>query len=192
MEEKQTREGIFEEGNLRIPFQIVKSRRRTMAVQVKNDGQVVVRIPLRMAWREAERFLGSHGRWVAEHYVKARESYVPPRAYTDRETAEGKQAARKILTARACFFAERMGVDFGSVSVRQQRTRWGSCSARGNLSFNWKLVLMPQEILDYVVVHELAHRREMNHSPRFWAVVAAQLPDYGRRRAWLKTHGGEY
>ena len=85
-----------------------------------------------------------------------------------------------------------MGVDYGRISVRQQKTRWGSCSVRGNLNFNWKLALMPEEILDYVVVHELAHRVEMNHSPRFWAVVETVLPDWRERRRWLKQHGGEY
>ena len=83
-------------------------------------------------------------------------------------------------------------MDYGRISVRQQKTRWGSCSVRGNLNFNWKLALMPEEILDYVVVHELAHRVEMNHSPRFWAVVETVLPDWRERRRWLKQHGGEY
>lgn len=73
--------------------------------------------------------------------------------------------------------------------MREQKTRWGSCSAAGNLNFNWKLILMPPEILDYVVVHELAHRKELNHSKAFWSVVEQILPDYKERRRWLKTEG---
>ena len=84
-----------------------------------------------------------------------------------------------------------MGVSYGRISIRAAKTRWGSCSADGNLNFHWKLVLMPPEILDYVVVHELAHRREMNHSDRFWAQVERVLPDYRERRRWLKEHGRE-
>ena len=82
-----------------------------------------------------------------------------------------------------------MGVDYGRITVRDQRTRWGSCSAKGNLNFNWRLILAPGEVLDYVVVHELAHRREMNHSKRFWSLVEMVLPDYERRRRWLKENG---
>ena len=82
-----------------------------------------------------------------------------------------------------------MNVTYGTVRLSSARTRWGSCSARGNLNFHWKLILMPPEVLDYVVVHELAHRREMNHSPRFWAIVEKVLPDYKERRRWLKENG---
>ena len=98
-------------------------------------------------------------------------------------------AAGQALQERTAFFAEIMGVDYGRITVRDQRTRWGSCSAKGNLNFNWRLILAPGEVLDYVVVHELAHRREMNHSKRFWSLVEMVLPDYERRRRWLKENG---
>ena len=93
------------------------------------------------------------------------------------------------IPARVEFFAGRLGVSFGRISYRFQRTRWGSCSARGDLSFNCLLMLCPPEVLDYVVVHELCHRRHMDHSGRFWAEVALTLPDYNSRRAWLREHG---
>ena len=83
-----------------------------------------------------------------------------------------------------------MGVTYGKVTLREQKTRWGSCSSKGNLNFNWKLALMPDEILDYVVVHELAHRMEMNHSDKFWKIVENVLPDYRERLSWLKANGG--
>ena len=86
---------------------------------------------------------------------------------------------------------KRMEVDYNRIAVRAAKTRWGSCSAQGNLNFHWKLVLMPPEILDYVVVHELAHRKEMNHSQRFWAEVERILPDYKARRKWLKEFGSQ-
>ncbi len=87
-------------------------------------------------------------------------------------------------------FAPLVGVSYGRITIRNQRTRWGSCSGKGNLNFNCLLMLAPPEVLDYVVVHELCHRKEMNHSPRFWAEVARVLPDYQQRRRWLKEHGG--
>lgn len=95
------------------------------------------------------------------------------------------------LENRCAYFAKRMAVDYNRIAVRAAKTRWGSCSAQGNLNFHWKLVLMPPEILDYVVVHELAHRKEMNHSQRFWAEVERILPDYKARRKWLKEFGSQ-
>ena len=103
-----------------------------------------------------------------------------------------KRLAKELLLKKCRYFAERMGVSYGTVTVREQKTRWGSCSAKGNLNFNWKLALMPEEILDYLVVHELAHRVEMNHSPAFWAVVAEEIPDYKTRREWLRQNGAKF
>lgn len=99
---------------------------------------------------------------------------------------EGIERAKRIFPERTAYFAKRMGVDYGRITIREQKTRWGSCSSKGNLNFNWKLVLLDPELQDYVVVHELAHRREMNHSVAFWKVVEAELPDYRERRRRLK------
>ena len=85
--------------------------------------------------------------------------------------------------------AARMGVDFAGITIRAQRTRWGSCSARGSLSFNCLLMLAPPEMREYVAVHELCHRKQMNHSAAFWREVALWLPDYAAQRAWLREHG---
>ena len=91
---------------------------------------------------------------------------------------------------RTVLYAERMQVSYGRITIRDQKTRWGSCSAAGNLNFNWRLVMAPGEVLDYVVIHELAHRREMNHSAAFWNIVESEMPDYRRHREWLKKNGG--
>lgn len=91
--------------------------------------------------------------------------------------------------ARASHWAERMGVGFGAVRVKGQRTLWGSCSRQGNLNFNWRLTLAPPEVLDYVVIHELAHRVEMNHSPRFWDIVSRHCPEHKTHRRWLRKNG---
>jgi predicted metal-dependent hydrolase len=106
-----------------------------------------------------------------------------------KELTEIKKLARKDIPPRVEHFARVMGLNYGKVAIRAQRTRWGSCSAKGNLNFNCLLVLLPDEVRDYVVVHELAHLKEMNHSPRFWAEVGKVIPDYKLRRAQLRELG---
>lgn len=96
--------------------------------------------------------------------------------------------AETIFAERAAYWAERMGVAYKSVRIKDQRTLWGSCSREGNLNFNWRVVLAPAAVLDYLVVHELAHLREMNHSRRFWVHVAAQCPGWKEHRKWLREH----
>jgi predicted metal-dependent hydrolase len=100
-----------------------------------------------------------------------------------------REEARAILTAEVCHWATALGVTYARLTIRDSRSRWGSCSSRGGLNFSWRLVLAPPAVLEYVVIHELAHRRELNHSPRFWAIVAAHCPDYRLQQRWLREHG---
>ena len=100
-----------------------------------------------------------------------------------------RERAKSVLAQRVAYFAQQIGVTYGKITVRDQKTRWGSCSQAGNLNFNFRLILAPPEVLDYVVVHELCHRRQMNHSARFWQEVAQVLPDYRERKAWLAKNG---
>ncbi len=97
----------------------------------------------------------------------------------------------QIIPDKVRFYAEKIGVDYGRVTIRNQKTRWGSCSAKGNLNFNCLLMLAPEDVLDYVVIHELCHRKEMNHSPRFWSEVAKIMPDYKNSKIWLKENGND-
>ena len=99
-----------------------------------------------------------------------------------------KKAAQWI-PERVARYAGQMGVSYGRITIRCQRSRWGSCSSKGNLNFNYLLLLAPPEVLDYVVVHELCHRKEMNHSPGFWAEVERVMPDYRIQKQWLKDNG---
>ncbi|OUQ15671.1 metal-dependent hydrolase [Lachnoclostridium sp. An14] len=189
----------LEEGALSISVEVIYSSRRTMGLEVTADGRVKARVPNRTADAVVEKFVKERAGWIAEKYLlqKARqEKQKLARGTRDYEQnpaleARYRELARAVIGQRVSYFAAKMGVTYGRISIRDQKTRWGSCSGRGNLNFNWKLVLMPPEVLDYVVVHELAHRKQMNHSPLFWAEVGRVLPDYESRRRWLKEHGKE-
>lgn len=175
-----------------MEYTLIRSKRKTLALQVQTDGSVTVRAPLRLSRYKIDSFVQEHGGWVEKQRQKFAGLKKNVHAITEGERSAGKEEAKRIFPARAEYFARRMGVTYGRITIREQKTRWGSCSRAGNLNFNWKLVLMPPEILDYVVVHELAHRKEMNHSPAFWAVVEKELPDYRRRREELKRLGREF
>lgn len=168
-----------------IPWKILRSRRRTLAIEITPKGEVLLRAPARMSRKDILAFAESRRDWIEAHLAQI----TPAEPLTPEEHRALIRAARQQLPGRVQFFADRMGVSFGRISVRSQRTRWGSCSAEGNLSFNCLLMAMPEEVRDYVIVHELCHRRQMDHSPRFWAEVAAVLPGYAAQRQWLKDHG---
>lgn len=169
-----------------IAYEWVRSRRRTMAVQIKEDGQVVVRTPYSVSRAEVERFLEERGEWILKNRQDLMDARKKKTVITEEMRKAGVEKALRIFPERVEYYARLMGISYGRITIREQKTRWGSCSGRGNLNFNWKLVLMPPEILDYVVVHELAHRREMNHSRAFWKIVEQVLPDYQERRKKLK------
>lgn len=99
--------------------------------------------------------------------------------------------ALERIRQRLEFYAPRIGGQYGRVTIREQRSRWGSCSSKHNLNFNWKLIMAPPQVLDYVVIHELCHLHEFNHSPRFWRLVESQMPEYEAWKKWLKAHGAE-
>lgn len=176
---------------LTLPCRIISSRRKSLSMQVEEDGSIILRIPMGMTAEAAKAFAMKHEKWLGSHYKKIMDNQASRRTYTPGEIREYKDRLRPVLEHRAAYYAGLLGVDFARITIREQKTRWGSCSARGNLSFNWKLALMPPEILDYVVAHEVAHRVELNHSPRFWALVEQLVPDYRTRRRWLKENGGK-
>ena len=175
---------------MNVPYQIIKSDRKTIAIQIKPDGQVVVRCPKRMRIEEARRFVESKADWIEKHLANRQPQNVAK--YTPQEIEQFREQARKLVTERVRYYAPIIGVTYGRIAIRTQHTRWGSCSSKGNLNFNCLLALVPHEVLDYVVVHELCHLKELNHSTRFWSEVKKVLPDYNVYRKWLKEHGASF
>lgn len=172
-------------------YTVIRSSRKTLSLQIKPDGTVVVRAPVRLPEREIRRFLREKSGWIEKTLQKVNAEKTAgeeaPLSLEDiRELADG---ALKELPSRVRYFASLMGVTYGRITIRNQTGRWGSCSSVGNLNFNCLLMLAPEEVRDYVIVHELAHRKEMNHSAAFWEQVEVVLPDYREREKWLKTQG---
>lgn len=172
---------------------LVRSSRKTLAVQIRADGTVIARASLRMPKDRILCFLSEKASWIRMQQGRMQErEKMRQQARIHLDAAQEKELrerAKSVLAQRTAYFARQIGVTYGRITVRDQKTRWGSCSQTGNLNFNFRLILAPLEVLDYVVVHELCHRRQMNHSAQFWQEVAQVLPDYRKRKAWLTENG---
>ena len=172
-----------------VIHRMVRSRRRTLTLLITEEGHLVVRAPLKMSESYILRFVKTKASWIEKHVRQAaQQSLTQPPPLAPEEEARLKALARDAFIERACRYARPMGVTFTRIRLSSAKTRWGSCSPRGNLSFNWRLIRAPVQILDYVVVHELAHLTEANHSPRFWKKVEEFCPNYKTARAWLRTN----
>ncbi len=173
---------------MELSYTLIRSSRKTIAVQITPEGDILLRCPRRLPEKQAREFLEAKRSWIESHLAKIQAvAQLPP--FTAEELQAMANMLSPILKTRLESFAPLVGVSYGRVTIRSQHTRWGSCSAKGNLNFNCLLSLVPPEVLDYIVVHELCHRKELNHSPRFWAEVAKVLPDYKAREKWLKDNG---
>ncbi|HIX63053.1 MAG TPA: M48 family metallopeptidase [Candidatus Mediterraneibacter colneyensis] len=181
--------------NHSFDYEIIYSSRRTIAIQVTRDGHVIVRSPKNCTRSYIDSFVSKNEAWIQKHLARAEEleeqrRQAPARPpLTQKDRARYIETARDIFTCKTAYYARIMKVSYGRISIREQKTRWGSCSSKGNLNFNWRLILAPEKVLDYVVVHELAHRREMNHSKAFYAIVESVLPDYRKAKKWLRDNG---
>ena len=174
-----------------MTYQIIRSNRKTLALEIRGE-QILVRVPNRTTDAQAEAFVNRNRDWIEKKMAQIRAKNTaqganPPLSPAELE-ALAKQA-KAYLPSRVAFFAPKVGVTYGRITVRCQRTKWGSCSSRGNLNFNCLLMLTPPEVIDSVVVHELCHRKQMNHSPKFYAEVRKVMPEYDRYRKWLKENG---
>lgn len=180
------------DGRGEIRISVIRSARKSLGLEVRDANTVLARIPTRVSDRELKAFVENHRSWIlektavmAECEENRKSTPAPPLellSKTDRMKIQLK------IGKRVRHYCEAMGVTVGYVTVKDQKTRWGSCSAKGNVNFNYQLAFLPDELLDYVVIHELAHRRHMNHSRAFWAEVEKYCPDYLERREQLKEY----
>jgi predicted metal-dependent hydrolase len=167
----------------RVTF-VRRRRARRYILHVDTEGNVRVTIPARGSRGEAEAFVARQGDWI----VRQRTSLTPSTIPSDVRPALQARAA-ELLPARLRRLAVDHGVQAEKVTVRNQRTRWGSCGRNGHITLNWRLVLMPEWVADYVIVHELMHLRRLDHSAAYWKLVAAACPEYRAARQWLRQHG---
>lgn len=211
---------------------IIRSRRRTLCLEVKPDASLIIRAPKRVSLEEIDRIIRGKLDWIVEKQRLARERYQPPvkNKFVDGEeffylgdqykllvvkdvdipfVFDGRQflfgeryhpqarsqfiswykrEALSVISERVKIYAQGAGLKYDRIGVRDARTRWGSCGAKGSLNFNWRLIMAPLAVIDYVVAHELAHLKERNHSARFWREVGILMPDYTPAKKWLKTN----
>ncbi len=174
-------------GNPPMNVKIIRSNRKTIAIQITQDLSVIVRAPYYVSQKEIDRVLNEKEFWILKNIEEIKKNRVgDPEELTRAQIDELADRALEYIPKRVIYFSMQMKVYFGNVTIRNQKTRWGSCSSKGNLNFNCQLMRMPPEVIDYVVVHELCHLKEMNHSKAFWEEVEKVMPDYQKHRDYLK------
>jgi predicted metal-dependent hydrolase len=167
---------------------------RRYLIRVIEDGTVRVTVPRWGSKREAAAFAERERAWVEKQLTRlaadrARRTPNEQTAQTNDERRASLSRAKVELPVRLHELAAQHGLTVSRVSIRNQRWRWGSCSRRGHICLNWRLVTMPEHVRDYVLIHELMHLKRMDHSPKFWMLVAAACPEYEKARAWLRSQG---
>jgi len=179
-----------EMGYKNIEYRLIKSKRSSIAIEIKKDCTVVVRCPQDMKKEDIEKYVYEKRNWIESNikriniYKKGEDNKL---TYDQIEKIINE--ANDIIPMKVHTYAEKIGVNFNNIRIKKQKTCWGSCSCKGNLNFNCLLMLMPERVRDYVIVHELCHIKEMNHSDKFWSEVETILPDYQWDRRWLRDNG---
>ncbi len=169
-------------------YELIRSSRRTLGLEITTDLRVVVRAPYRCSAREIERFVAAHEDWIARHLITQREraAVAAARQVSPEEEARLRALAAEIIPQRVAYYSAVMGLTPASVRITGAQKRFGSCSSKNGLCFSWRLMQYPPEAIDYVVVHELAHIRHHDHSAAFHALVEKYLPDHRTRRTLLR------
>ena len=170
-----------------VTYELIRSRRKTLALEITKDCRVLVRAPLRLSQAKIDTFVSSHEAWIQTHLEQQRQraASTPPPP-TPEEIAALKAKAWAVLPEKVAFWSQKMGVVPTGLKITTARKRYGSCSGKNTLCFSCFLMNSPEEAVDLVVVHELCHIREKNHGPRFYALLEQYLPDYKERKKLLK------
>ena len=199
---------------MQLDYELERKNKKTVSVKILADGRVLVSAPKHLPKSAIADMLNKHQKWIEKkqaEYAKLRQEqgsfdfsagqrllylgeYYPCAEVCDREAAFGqagkwyREQAQTIVPPRVSFWAKQMDVAYAKVKINSARSRWGSCSAKGNVNFSWRILFLPPELVDYIIVHELCHLKQLNHSTTFWREVADILPDYRTRQAALKEY----
>lgn len=176
----------------KIPVRVEYSKRKTIAICVTCEEELLVKIPIGTPDERIRRFLKQKEYWIYKTYMRQVNENKNRLVFSKEEERKLREKARRVFTEKTRWYAGQIGVSYNRIRIAEQKTRWGSCSSSGTISYNWRLILMPENIQNYVVVHELCHCIEMNHSQRFWELVKCYIPEMQQCRNWLKEHGKEY
>ncbi len=174
-----------------MDFELIRCDRKSLAAEIRNN-KLIIRAPLQATNEEINRFLLQNKKWFETHLAKAQAREKAKANYhqlTQDEIVALANKALEVIPRRVAYYAPLIGVTYGNITIRRQKSRWGSCSSKGNLNFNCLLMLTPSEVIDSVVVHELCHRKEMNHSDKFYEEVLRVFPSYWDQDKWLKENG---
>lgn len=177
-----------------MDYSVIRSKRKSLSIEVKSDAKVIVRAPFRVSDVYIARFVEDKKVWINRAIQKVKErqkNTIKAEPLSLEEINELADRALQVIPEKVKYYASIMGVSYNRITIRNQKTRWGSCSAKGNLNFNCLLMLVPDEVQNYVVVHELCHLKEMNHSKRFWDEVESVIPDYREYKKWLRDNGNQ-
>lgn len=176
--------------------EIIRSGRKTIAIEITRDLRMLIRAPFGVSYCHIQRFVEEKSSWIEKHMalMKRKAEIVEQQKETATKlTAEEiyqlMDRAFAVIPKRVAYYAPIIGIHFSKITMRHHLSRWGSCSNKGNLSFNCLVMLTPPDVIDYVVVHELCHLKELNHSTRFWSEVSRILPNYKAPKKWLKENG---
>lgn len=179
-------------GKIAASIEIIRSKRKTISMQIANDGHLVIRAPLRCPDKDILAFIEQNRQWIDRNTEKIRQrnkELEKLEPFTAQDIENMAKKALEVIPGRVKYYAEKIGVKYGRITIRNQKTKWGSCSSKGNLNFNCLLMAAPPEVVDSVVVHELCHRLHMNHSKEFYAEVYRVFPEYDKWDKWLKDNG---
>ena len=169
-----------------MEYEILRTSRRTVAISIK-EGRVILRAPLRLSDKDAEKIIKKHEKWILSKLEKYEIRKANTPELTEEKIKELRKNAKIYFKEQADKFSKIMNLNYGRITITGAKTRFGSCSSKGNISFSYRLMLYPEAAREYVVVHELSHLLEMNHSGRFYKIVETYLPDYKERRKLLKN-----
>lgn len=169
--------------------EIIWSKRKSAALELRRNGRLIVRVPQTFSEEMALKMVEKNRGWILKQREKLLAQPPAESPLTEEEIEDLKMQAKVYFPDKVAYYAPLVGVEVEHIGIRMQKSRWGSCSTKGNLNFNCLLMLAPEFVREYVVVHELCHRKQMNHSPEFWAEVARVLPAYKQAKEWLKEEG---